>query len=402
MFKKNTKTALLMSVLALMLSISMFVGSTFAWFTDSVSSVNNIIKSGNLDIEVEYTLDGENWAALDANNPIFSADDLWEPGHTVVGALRVKNVGSLAAKLDVVTTVFEELTSVNVYDETFKLSDYLKVYTGADASAVDFDDRDACLASLTESAFGASLFKSLETDVLEAGQSQDVVIAITMPTTVGNEANHKTGYEAPQITFGIYVNAAQQMFEEDSFGNDYDKDATFGDHPQAIVTVNGPQTVVSESLGFGGLVGPRGNLDLDASYTFKAPAGETKYDDWYADYEVSITGADPAVLDADGNFPESAVIMSGQYDANEPEWQSFYTPAVPQDTPIMLLRGAAGLKLDYATIRDWIGTFNCGVKKNTEAASGATIQVALVIYKEDANGNIIDKKIVCKTNYTFE
>ena len=90
MIKKNTKTALLMSVLALMLSISMFIGSTFAWFTDSVSSVNNIIKSGNLDVVLYYrTADMTDWAEVSDDISLFKEDALWEPGHTEAVALKV-------------------------------------------------------------------------------------------------------------------------------------------------------------------------------------------------------------------------------------------------------------------------------------------------------------------------
>ena len=50
--RRTTKHALLMSGLALLLCISMLVGSTYAWFTDSVTSTGNIIKSGTLQIEM--------------------------------------------------------------------------------------------------------------------------------------------------------------------------------------------------------------------------------------------------------------------------------------------------------------------------------------------------------------
>ncbi len=36
--KKSTKSALLSSVLATVLCVAMLVGTTFAWFTDSVTS----------------------------------------------------------------------------------------------------------------------------------------------------------------------------------------------------------------------------------------------------------------------------------------------------------------------------------------------------------------------------
>ena len=53
MKKNSTKRALITSVVALFLCFTMLLGTTYAWFTDSVSSANNIIKAGNLDIELE-------------------------------------------------------------------------------------------------------------------------------------------------------------------------------------------------------------------------------------------------------------------------------------------------------------------------------------------------------------
>ena len=43
---KNTKRALIASGLALLMCVSMFIGSTFAWFTDSVTSGRNTIQAG--------------------------------------------------------------------------------------------------------------------------------------------------------------------------------------------------------------------------------------------------------------------------------------------------------------------------------------------------------------------
>ena len=53
MKRKNvTRSALLTSVLSLLLCVSMLVGTTFAWFTDTVVSGVNTIASGNLDVEL--------------------------------------------------------------------------------------------------------------------------------------------------------------------------------------------------------------------------------------------------------------------------------------------------------------------------------------------------------------
>ena len=51
--KYSTKKALISSIIALVMCFSMLLGTTFAWFTDSVTSSGNIIKAGNLDFELK-------------------------------------------------------------------------------------------------------------------------------------------------------------------------------------------------------------------------------------------------------------------------------------------------------------------------------------------------------------
>ena len=91
--RKTTRRALVLSLLSLLLCCSMLVGTTFAWFTDSVTSGNNTIVAGNLDIELEYSKDMVNWASVQGKTDLFTAT-LWEPGHTQVVYLRLKNVGT--------------------------------------------------------------------------------------------------------------------------------------------------------------------------------------------------------------------------------------------------------------------------------------------------------------------
>ncbi|MBQ1272551.1 MAG: hypothetical protein IIY12_03545, partial [Clostridia bacterium] len=99
MNKKNTKRALLASALSLLLCVSMLVGTTYAWFTDSVTSANNVIQSGTLDVVLEYKTNwADDWAPVDGNTKIFKEGALYEPGYTEVVYLRVSNPGSLALK----------------------------------------------------------------------------------------------------------------------------------------------------------------------------------------------------------------------------------------------------------------------------------------------------------------
>ena len=116
---KTTKRALFSSVIALLLCFTMLLGTTFAWFTDSVTSGINTIRSGNLDVELwhsSYQTSAENsqWGvgfgySEDAGEKVnkdtmlfLSVDNqtpiLWEPGATAVENFRIINEGSVALK----------------------------------------------------------------------------------------------------------------------------------------------------------------------------------------------------------------------------------------------------------------------------------------------------------------
>ena len=78
--KKSTKRALYSSVLSLVLCMAMLIGTTFAWFTDNVTSTGNIIKSGKLDAELNYTSEftdiaADNWT--DASTGAIFDYELW-------------------------------------------------------------------------------------------------------------------------------------------------------------------------------------------------------------------------------------------------------------------------------------------------------------------------------------
>ena len=134
---KATKKALFTSLLSLLLCFTMLMGTTFAWFTDSVKSMNNIIKSGNLDIDVQYTLDGENWNNLENATNLFQKG-LWEPGHTEVVALKITNNGSLALKYTANMNIVDETVGKTKDGADIVLSDILTVSTLAQ-QAVDAD-----------------------------------------------------------------------------------------------------------------------------------------------------------------------------------------------------------------------------------------------------------------------
>ena len=71
MTNKTTKRALLSSTVALFLCFAMLLGTTYAWFTDEVTSANNVIKSGTLDVVLDYW-NGTEWNTVDGASDIIT------------------------------------------------------------------------------------------------------------------------------------------------------------------------------------------------------------------------------------------------------------------------------------------------------------------------------------------
>ena len=223
---KNLKKSFLLSVLSLVLCVSMFVGTTFAWFTDSITNTKNKIMAGNLDVELYFQVEGQtDWTKVDENTNIFMEDALWEPGHTEVVKLKVVNEGSLALKYQLGVNVFDETPSTNQLGEIFKLSDYIKygIVDGAQTYT-----RDEAIAAVDATATKLNAAWNSNTTVLLAlsednTDNEDIVtMVVYMPTTVGNEANAAKGKVAPEILLGLSLYATQTENEEDAFNNTYD------------------------------------------------------------------------------------------------------------------------------------------------------------------------------------
>ena len=243
---KSTKRALLTSVLALLMCVTMLIGATFAWFTDTASTEVNKIQAGNLDLEVQYrTTADDEWKTLDNATDLFgAAGTLFEPGHTRVVELRITNAGNLALKYKIGMNVVSETAGTNKDSKPYKLSEYLKVATTPIQSGPTGDSRTDQVAAAMESLIfqrGASYiwtardFANFELEKagngnvhsLQPGEMQFLGIKVYMPESVGNEANAKTPADAASINFGLHVVATQYTHERDSFDTQYDKDATY-------------------------------------------------------------------------------------------------------------------------------------------------------------------------------
>ena len=254
--KYSTKNALVSSIIVLVMCVSMLLGTTFAWFTDSVTSANNIIKSGNLDIVLEYW-DGDSWEDVAGKSDILT-NDLWEPGVTEVAYLRVANAGSLALKYQLGINVLSETAGVNVAGESFKLSDYIQfgVVDGVNGETGAYADRNAAVDAVADAKkISAGYTKA---DSL-AANTDPVYLALVvyMPTSVANEANHN-GVNVPKIELGINVVATQYTYEEDSFDNQYDAGAE-------VVIASGASNDISWTLTEAGTLAISGDSVISAA-----------------------------------------------------------------------------------------------------------------------------------------
>ena len=227
---KSTKRALITSALAILMCVAMLIGTTFAWFTDTASTGVNKIQAGNLDVELEYkNSDTTGFTKADKNTKVFKEGALWEPGHVEYVVLKVSNAGSLALKYKLGINIANEVGSTNVYNKEFKLSDYIRFAVLDGDKTEGSVDRDALVAAATDSKLIKEGYTA-ENHLMATGtdNSQKVVtLVVWMPTTVGNEANHKKDATAPSIDLGISVVATQDTVESDSFDEQYDKDATY-------------------------------------------------------------------------------------------------------------------------------------------------------------------------------
>ena len=223
MSKNTTKRSLLASVFALVLCVAMLVGSTFAWFTDTASTGVNKIVSGNLKVDIigansDSHIEKLNFTKAAITDAEAGAEILWEPGcRYLTEGFRIANKGNLALKWK--AQVNTGTTAAN--EGNFDLLDVIDFYLVT--KAADGTETETALDEFT-----GNLKKTETSDVY--------YIKGVMQTTAGND------YQGLTLDgISITVVATQDTVENDSFNNQYDKDAeypilvTTGDQLQATV-----------------------------------------------------------------------------------------------------------------------------------------------------------------------
>ena len=206
----STKKALIASVLSMLVCVSMLIGSTFAWFTDSASTNVNVIKAGNLKVEL---IKGDTDEALSESLKWVKASGhedeavLWEPGATYeLESFRIRNGGNLAIKYKIAIT---------------GLTGSAKLLEAIDFTVtVEGDETVNTITALD----------GYEGKLSADSNTGKITISGHMREDAGNEYMDK---EISGISIAVY--ATQATEEYDSNGNTYDENATYP--AEAIVPV---------------------------------------------------------------------------------------------------------------------------------------------------------------------
>ena len=208
MRKFRKRTALLVSVLLIVLWSILGTGASLAWFTDTDEEIRNVIHFAEFDLEVSHRLENGNWEIIGQDTEIFDDEALYEPGYVQVVYLKIENKGTVPFKFDTAVTVSNYTRPTNVFGQWFNLQDYLRF------GLLTMDSEQA----LYEAVATRNLAKELAVTplsnyattpaTLAAGGTVYMALIVRMPEEVGNVANYREG-EIPTVTLGVIVNATQ-------------------------------------------------------------------------------------------------------------------------------------------------------------------------------------------------
>lgn len=195
-YMKAVKRSIILCALSLVLFVALLVGSTFAWFSDSITNSGNTITAGNLTAQWSYRTLNDDTAAYEPVSEelaLFSSDTVWQPGEPHGYDFKVENTGSVDFEweltIDLADTAGESQNN---------LTDVLVVYVDGEITTPEFDaDGVAVLIDGTLAATDG------ETTAGADETSCEFSLAFAIPEDAGND------YQNLSVSFSLVLTANQ-------------------------------------------------------------------------------------------------------------------------------------------------------------------------------------------------
>ena len=191
---KAVKRSIILCALSLALCVALLVGSTFAWFSDSITNSGNTITAGNLTAQWTYrTLNDDTAAYEPVSEELapFSADTVWQPGEPHGYDFKVENTGSVDFEweltIDLADTAGESQNN---------LTDVLEVYVDGVKSEVGFTDGAVVINGTLAATDG-------ETTAGTEESSCEFSLAFAISESAGND------YQNSSVSFSLTLSARQ-------------------------------------------------------------------------------------------------------------------------------------------------------------------------------------------------
>lgn len=191
---KAVKRSIILCALSLALCVALLVGSTFAWFSDSITNSGNTITAGNLTAKWSYRTLNDDTAAYEPVSEelaLFSSDTVWQPGGSQGYDFKVENVGSVefvwGLAIDLADTAGESQNN---------LTDVLVVYVDGVKSEVGFTDGAVVINGTLAATDGETTAGTEET-------SCEFSLAFAISESAGND------YQNLSVSFSLVLTAKQ-------------------------------------------------------------------------------------------------------------------------------------------------------------------------------------------------
>lgn len=200
---KDTKNLLTISFMSIIFCLIALTGTTYAWFTSTISNTNNRIQAGTLDVAFLAQIDGSD-QIVDLSSDVatvFNVKSL-KPENPVQAILTVKNKGTVNLKF----TLFFNITKDDnpVGNEDAKLSKMLNVYVREYNEKDTNPPKESDLKGTMASVSGTSGFISEE---LTAGMEKKYRVWLGLNSSAGLAT-----YTGQSIEFDICLRAQQDEY----------------------------------------------------------------------------------------------------------------------------------------------------------------------------------------------